>query len=480
MPRWITSWVVLIVLAAPQVASGGGFAVARFGGEQGHPATDHPTAIYFNPAGLALGTGLRIYGEGVFAFRTLSYDRPVEAINNVLEPGETGAGTPADAVATNSGEASLTNMLASPFFGVVADLGVPNLAIGAAVYAPFGGQAEWDENEEFEGSDMYPGAVDGVQRWSTIDGELRSLYFTLAGAYRLPGPRLSFGVGLNLIRSSILTVRARNAPGTDDLITDTGNLIEGRSLIDVSGTHLSASAGVTWQPMTELTIGASYQSQPGFGTMTQSGTLVNKLGATPALESNIDLEQQLPDIVRLGAAYRATPDLELRLSGDYQRWSVFENQCLLDGDDPDANCDFLASGAPGPDAAGIVVNIPRNWKDTYSVRAGGSYWLNPAFEINTGLVFDSSAVPDEYVDASLIDMNKVIAIAGLRYALMSQQLILGLTLNNVFYFQRTVEPRERDDDGNQIGPEPPSAVPDGAGTYKQNIFFVNAAAEYRF
>ena len=56
---------LVIIAVFPAPVRGGGFAVARYGGEHGNPATEHPTAIYFNPAGLALGTGWRIYAEGI-------------------------------------------------------------------------------------------------------------------------------------------------------------------------------------------------------------------------------------------------------------------------------------------------------------------------------------------------------------------------------------------------------------------------------
>ena len=477
----------LLVLAAfsclaPGAARAGGFNVARYGGEHGQAASDSVTSIYFNPAGLALGTGWRIYAEGIFAFRQVEYDRPQLAIDNVLEPGDTGAGTPVDAMDTNSGTAKLNNMIVSPFLGAATDFGVPGLGVGIGFYVPFGGQAKWDKNEAFEGNTQYPGAEDGVQRWSTIEGELRSMYFTAAGAYRLPGPRLSFGAGFNLIRSNIDTVRARTASGTDDIVTSDGDLVEGRSYIDVDGIAVSASAGVIWEPMENMWIGASYQAQPGFGNHTQSGRLTQKLGLTQVEETQIRLEQALPDVTRLAFRYRPVSNVELRVQGEYQRWSVFENQCLLDGSLPKSqnNCALDSEGAAQPDAEGIVVNIPRRWNDTYGIRGGGSYWFTPELEVNAGLNYDSNAVPDETIDVSLLDQNKLLAMAGVRWAMLPRQLILGLTLTNVFYFQRDVAPRERDADDMGIGPLPPSAVPDGAGVYTQNVFYFQLGAEYMF
>jgi long-chain fatty acid transport protein len=472
--RWIKVLIPLLLTSAAGSAHAGGFAVGRYAGEHGHVATDNPTAIYFNPAGLALGVGWRIYAEGLLAWRTVDYTRPEGAVSNVVD-GEGQSGTPEDAVDVNAGKASLANFAASPFLGVATDLGVPNLGVGAAFYVPFGGQAKWDQDDSFEGDDDYPGAVDGVQRWHTIEGEIRSMYVTAAGAYRLPGPRLAFGAGVNLIFSNVLTVRARTPAGTDDVVAADGSIAEGRSLIDTKGTHISASVGVNWEAITGLWIAASYQAQPGFGNFTQSGTLDNKFGDGPSTQDPIRLEQEMPDVYRLGVRYQPMSNLELRLSGDYQRWSVFEHQCFLEADEENPNCALDNDGVERDNARGIIVNIPREWKDTFGVRGGASYWFTPAFEVNGGVAFDSSAVPDRTIDSSLIDANKVIAMAGFRWAVMDS-LMLAFTANNVFYAKRDVAPRDQGD----IGTMSPSAVPDGAGVYTQNVIFANVGAEYHF
>jgi long-chain fatty acid transport protein len=466
----------LVLSAASTPALAGGFFTAHYGGEHGHVATEHPTAIYFNPAGLALGTGWRIYAEGILAWRTAEYERPASAISNVAGEGE--AGTPEDAVSVNSGKASLSNFAASPFLGVITDFGIPNLGVGVGAYVPFGGQAKWDKNDDFAGDNQYPGAEDGVQRWATIDGELRTLYATLAGAYRFEGLRLSVGAGINFTESNIFTVRARTPQGNDDVVDAMGGVAEGRSLLDTSGFALAASVGVNWEAMPGLWVAASYQSQPGFGNSTQSGVLTNKFGAGATDAFNIRLEQELPDIIRVGGRFQPTPQMELRLAGEMQRWSVFEHQCLLQSDaDPDAKCQLRENGtAFGDDAEDIIVNIPREWKDTYGVRAGASYMLSPELELNGGMLFETSAVPDKTIDASLPDSNKLFARAGVRWAAMPDQLILALTANNVFYFSHTVAPRE----AGSIGTMSPSTVPDGAGKYTQNVLFFNLGAEYRF
>ncbi|HET6611586.1 MAG TPA: outer membrane protein transport protein [Kofleriaceae bacterium] len=452
-------------------AHAGGFATAKFGSVHGNAASGHPTAIYFNPAGLALSHGTRIYVEGLFAYREAAYYRPPGAIDTVTEPGQDATGTPEEAVAANSGTAKLSNFLVSPFIGATTDFGLKNAGFGLALYAPFGGSATWDQNEAFENDQAYPGAVDGVQRWSVIEGQQRAIYISAAGAYWFEGPRLSVGGALSVVENDISTVRARNANGTDDLTTADGDVAEGRSLFEGSNFVLAAALGVTWTPVDKVRIGASYQSIPGFGEMELSGTLTNKFGAGMAGAEDTKLTQTLPDIWRLGVTYALNDKVELRAGGAFTRWSVFDDQCLMSDTDT-ANCDLMESGALEPQGKQVIVNIPRHFKDNFTVGASGSYWLSPTVELFAGASFDSNAVPDETLEQAIIDMAKVTGTVGATLGIGDNLSVLA-SYTHVAYFERTVEPRTSD-------PERPSRNPDGAGTYDQFVGFLNVGLGYQF
>ncbi len=453
-------------------ASAGGFASARFGGEQAYPTSDSPTAIYYNPAALALGTGTRIFAEGVFVYRNVEYTRPVEAIDDV------GNGTPTEAVTANSGKATLSNTLVSPFLGVATDFGVENLGVGLAFFTPFGGQADWDQNDEYRDSEAFPGAVDGVQRFSTMQGLLREVYISGAAAYRLPGPRLSFGASFSVVSQSVNTIRARNASGTDDIVGPAG-LLEGRSHIDVKSTTIAAGLGLLWEASDNFSVGLSYQSQPGFGETSQSGDLNTKFGNNPASTSAIDFVQELPDITRFGLRYQPKDNLELRFAADYTRWSVFRYQCIKDATNPTSNCDFDDNGRATDKENGTVVNIPRYWNDTFGLRIGGSYWLDEDKELTAGLTYDSSAVPDRSIDPSLLDQDKIVGSIGGRMKI-NDNMIVNLSYTHVYYVELNVAPRELDTEGNAIGFDVPSVVPDHAGVYKQYLGLINLGLEYQF
>src|SRR5689334_6388096 len=90
-----------------------GFATAKFGGEHGTPTTEDPTAIYYNPAGIALSQGINIIANGDVAFRSVLYDRrPSAGPDDVPEP--------ADARGANTGRASLFNVVTAPMVGLTA------------------------------------------------------------------------------------------------------------------------------------------------------------------------------------------------------------------------------------------------------------------------------------------------------------------------------------------------------------------------
>jgi long-chain fatty acid transport protein len=450
--------VTFTLAVTTSVAHAGGFSTARFGGERGHAATNHLTAIYYNPAGLAMDAGTRIQIEGLFAYRSVDYDRDPNAISNPNTTGDE-QGTPADAIAANSGKAELRNTLASPFVGIASDLGVEGLGVGFAAYVPFGGQAKWSQNAAYEDNAMYPGAVDGPQRWAAIEAEQRSMYFTLAGAYRV-NDQLSFGAGFNLVANSVNLVRARNIDGTDDVVGG-GVVKEGRSLVEGSNVVPAASVGAMFKPTPCSRIGISYQSQPGFGELKLDGTLTNKFGTGQVDPLPTEVRFTLPDIVRIAGEWRAFTKASLHAGFDYQRWSAYKNTCVMTKGTP-GKCEVQDDGTiiPGSGTQ-ILVNVVRNWKDTFTARAGGRYFVSDTLEVNAGITYDTSAVPDETMEPSLFDLNKVIGQVGATYT--TGRLDLGLTIGHVQYFKKTTVPQ----------PElsAPSKNPDMAGTYKAFVTY---------
>jgi long-chain fatty acid transport protein len=429
-------------------ASASGFSTARFGAELGHPISSNPTAIYYNPAGIASSEhGYQLYLDLSVALRSASFEHR-SAPSDVPEP--------AGAQGANTDKAKLFNVLAVPMLGATARFG--NLAFGAGVYVPFGGTSVWDKNDRLKSS-PYAGVVDGGSRWYSIEGTIQSTYYTAAAAYRFGDSGLSLGLSGNLINSVVKTIRARVSDGSNDIGA------EGRSFTDTKGWHGSFGVGAMYEAVKNaLWFGASYQAQPGVsGGMTLKGTLDGYFAGSES-KNKVRIEQTLPDVFRLGARYRVNPALELRLFGDYTRWSVFEQQCLGEEDKP---CVVAPDGSKPPSGSGVIQNLPRHWQDAWAVRLGASLWPIESLELMAGVGYDSNAIPDKALDPALMDYHDVMAALGARYRII-KQLFGGVTVTQFFYV-----PRDTTGKNGNAAWQPPSRGPDAGGKYSQSTTVIN-------
>jgi long-chain fatty acid transport protein len=472
-------------------ASAAGLSTARFGGEHGHPTTSNPSGIYYNPGAIALSEGTHIMIDGLIALRKVTYDRP----NTAVSPQNGVEGQPNYSLSefdgANNGQASLFNVAGAPFIGVTSDFGTDLVYAGVAAYVPFGGGATWSKNKAFIDSDMAPGAVDGQQRWYAIDGSIRSFYITGALAFKIKPAKLTIGASGSAIFTSFDTIRARNADGTDNLVTGMPGsfaLKEGRSWLQASGWQGGFAVGMTAEPIDDvLWIGASYTSQPNVaGGMTLKGTLTNILttSASPST-TDIELTQSFPDILRLGFRVRPIPKLELRVFADYTRWSVMDKQCVLIASEPKRKCDFPGAdkaiedpgsfGASAGDATlGVTQHLPRFWKDSGGVRIGAGYWFIDQLETYIGVGYDSSAIPVETVDPALFDMDKISVSVGALWQ-AHRHVAIGATIAQIVYFPLDTKGR------NILNKfEPPTRQASADGVYKQWLTVGNLYLDISF
>lgn len=459
----LSSFGAALFVADHALASG--FATARFGGEHGHPTTDNPTAIYYNPAGIAEDAPgfekkfwrVRIFADGNLALRWASWSHQTSPTDAPSPPGFEGA---------NAGTGDLFNAVVAPMAG--ATFQIENFAIGAAFFVPFGGQSVYKENEAFKDNPQFAGPVDGVQRWHSIEGIIRSMYISVAAAYDILD-RVSIGAALNIVKSDVDTIRAREPAGTNSIEA------EGRSWIDVGGWNASFGVGIIGEVAPEkVWIGASYQARPGMGTMELSGTLSNNYSGSKAVQ-NVKLLQELPDVFRAGVRARPVEKVEIRVFGDVTTWGTFDSQCII----PEAadECLLEDDGSADPNVPGEqapLLNIVRDWGTAFGIRAGGSYWVIPEVEIFLGAGYDSNAIPDETLEVALTDFHKASVAGGLRLT-AGELFAAALSYTHIFYVPR-------DTTGESIFPllEAPSKTPDSGGEYTQTIGVINANVEVSF
>jgi len=444
-----SSALVLSGLLLTKPAAASGFSVARFTGEHGHPTTENPTALYFNPAALRARRP-ELVVDGLFGLRRLSYTRRAQPTDAVDPPGAEGA---------NVGRARLSNFLASPSLWFALPLS-PRWVLAAAVFTPFGGPLRWDERPSFAGS-RYPGPLDGVTRFHAIEGSSITSYASLGASYAPGGAGLRLGLSLNAMYTRVEDVRAWSG-GRNDVVG------EGRSLLEVDGLSWGLAAGIFYESrLRDWRVGLSYQSRPNLaGGMKLGGRLANDIGGPSS--ASVELHQDLPDIVRLGVAYRARPNVELRAFGAWERWSAFERQCVTQAGAP---CRLDAEGGQ-LDGGSVLQNIPRHFRDAFEARAGISIWSSRALELFSGVGIMSAAAPSETLDASLPDFFGVTFALGGRLQL-SESFAVAASLSQIFSPSRTAESRLQ-------RYELPSRLPDASGHYTQSIGYADLNLSVRF
>jgi long-chain fatty acid transport protein len=445
--------VALATLTSARSASAAGFATARFGGEHGTVVTTNPTALYYNPAGLGFSEGVHLMADGSLALRRVTWVHRTAASDPPDPLGGEGA---------NAGRAELFNVFGAPMLGASARFG--KLALAAGLFVPFGGRQKWAQNSTFVGNSQFPLAADGVQRWHSIQGGVSFIYGSFGAAYRFG--RLSLGASGNLVAASVASIRARNPAG--DTLPHTDQ--EGRTDIEVSGLFASFGLGLMFEALEErLWLGMSYQAQPGLGPMTLKGRVITTYMGV-ARQDNVALHQALPDIVRAGARYRVNDETELRVFGDFTRWSVLRTQCVALVNYP---CAVTKSG-DDPGAGGIFLNFRRYWRDTVGVRAGASRWLFPELELFVGLGFETAATPDETLDPELPDSQTLQGALGGRWEPVSK-LFVALSYTHLYYL-----PRDNTGKSRLTNADVPTRRPDGGGTFKQWVGVFNANLEKVF
>lgn len=454
-------------LAWSETAAASGLLNPVVSDPHGQPELANVYAVDFNPAALGGLHGTNVVVDGSLAVSYIAFDRKAP-----LSPSMTN--TPASPnwaayVASNTGKNTAANAGFIPFVGASSDFGSKSIFAGIGAYAPFGGSIKWGQSSRWANDATLPGAVDGPQRWQSVSVVDATVAVSAAFGARLLEERLSFGVALTAYSHKVELNKAFNNDGSDDVTGPTGVLKEGRAYLDVSGVNFGASLGVYYEAdrARRLRLGASYTSQPGFGEMRLSGTLEQRLGITPSGTTDVDLLQSYPDIVRLGVAYRVSDDVDLRLHGQYVRWSVFTKGCVVHRGLP---CDLNADGSAVRQGQ-IIANVPSNFNDAGALHAGVGYWPVPRAEMFADLGFDTSAIPSDAQGRTLFDSFKILGSIGLKYA-VSDRVSLAGSYTQIYYLPQTVDSQGQE--------KVPSAVPFANGSYASHIEIVNANVAMAF
>ena len=481
---WGVAWFgALALLPAHLLAAGfeipdnGAKAISR--GSAFTVRADDLTAMAHNPAGLLKARDLRRTrgaGGSWHALQTshnliyapMTFQRAESSVPQVAsnDPGST------DPLAKVENETPWFAKGGSLFYGT--DLGLDDFAFALGVYGP-----------NAAGHQKYP--VTGGPRWMLVELDALIVYYSAAIAY---GKRDTWGVGLTLqLAHQPMTKMSLVIDGTPG-----GEQSPYYAPTDVLAT-LSMSAtpvptaifGAWWRPIEALEFGVSGRFLPVKLAASGDIGLTNTPGGSQFTPAQLEVEGgaarltlTIPPTARAGVRYRhmdgATERFDVELDVVWEGWSMMkEYKVELDG------LIKLFAATEAPD-----VVISKRWRDTLSLRLGGTYNLDGLpLSLSAGGFYESAAVPNNYSHLDFPSFMRIGVAAGASGRLFGNiDWVVGYS--HIFQESRTVSElfgkvlQQRPVAECPTGCDGFDSIPANAGVFSGSYDIVTASLAYTF
>lgn len=361
------------------------------------------SAAYFNPAGFAFQDRGSAYLGGTLILPHTSFYGPLQLNTNTK-----------------------TEMVSQTFTPVNATLSYPvaqGLVAAISVNNPYGLGTEWPDN--------------WAGRYIIQKVELQTWFITPTVAYRLTD-QFSLGFGLNYVIGNVKLKRAVSVVSVETPSPVEANLA-------LNGNAVGFNAGILYKITPELSLGLSYRHKV---QMDASGIASFDPGyAVLGLpQGEVKSTLTLPATGFAGIAYRPLSNLEIEADYQFIGWSSYN----------ELRFDFSSNSSS--------TVSPKNYQDTYIIRVGGEYSLDP-WHFRGGYLYDHSPVKIEYSEPLLPDANRNGLNVGLGYDINPDWSV------DVAYFFLLFQDRQAQ-----------NTIPDISfdGTYQSYVNLVGVNLEFKF
>jgi long-chain fatty acid transport protein len=335
---------------------------------------DSPAAIFFNPAGMVQQEGLNLELGATMIAPSNSYTGLVPGTNNEVE---------VDGVA---GVFLLPNIYASYRIHEMVSAGI-------GFYLPYGLTVEWKDTVDIGGGKTTGWWGRGVIEKIT----LQTMFINPTVAVQIH-PRVMVGAGLTIIPAHVEFQRA--VTSSADPADDVDVRLAGDDLA------FSATAGVLVKVLPDLlNVGLTYRGGASFNFEGQAA--FSKDGSPnnipPALRQRlidgpVAAPMNLPHVISFGLAAFPTEKLNIGFNLDVITWSVYEQLQI----------NFTETEE-------LSSTIPKNWRNTISIRLGAEYKVLDNLAVRTGFVFDQAPEPAYSLGPELPDGDRYIVNIGAGY-----------------------------------------------------------------
>ncbi|MGB2868483.1 MAG: outer membrane protein transport protein [Bacteroidota bacterium] len=417
--RRLTLSTIVAVALLSGLAHAGGFQInehaARATGMAGAFAaqSSDPSAIFFNPAGLAFLKGKTLSLGTTLIFPSTTFSGP----------------TPS----TQESKMNSQVFYPSNLYGTYAMN--DDLVFGLGVYNPFGLGTEWPSN--------------WVGRYLAVKADIVTFFINPTVAYKI-SDQLSVGVGVSYVYSSVSL--SYNIATFTDQTRSTISSQDGSVLLDATGSGINFDAGLLYKPMRDLSIGVSYRHSTKID-FSGTATFSNMQGLAQYFPGGTGKTTiTMPNSIYGGIAYNFTPELLVEADVQWVAWSTYD-KLKVD----------LADGPPDPQSGNkpLQTSQPaqvKDWADASLIRVGVQYSIDDQLTVRGGYIFDSTPQPDKTAEPILPDADRNDFALGFTYKL-SKDLAVDVAYLLVLFSDRTI----------------PASVNNFPGTYKSsaNLFGLN-------
>jgi long-chain fatty acid transport protein len=336
---------------APLPARASGFHIdeqdARATGRAGAvmASTNNASAIYYNSAGIARLSGVRVdVGTALV--------RPSAEFTSAVDGSETSADTRTFVLPQ-----AFVSWRASDLF-----------AVGIGVHSSFGLALKWPATS--------PG------RANIRAADLKTLFITPTFALNLSRwlPGFCVGAGYDVVPASVRL--DRDIP----FGSDTGTVAVGGNALGLGG-----RVGIDYRPpsLPALAFGISYRS-PVLLHFKGDADFDAAAPYRPSLppDGGVTTDLTLPQTLSAGVRVSPVPELELELDGSWRGWSSYDRLEVVLPDDS-------------------VDNQAKDWNDSFTVRVGAEYTFDRRWSVRLGGIWDQTPVPADRLDFQVPDANRI-------------------------------------------------------------------------
>lgn len=442
---------ILVLVAAARASS---LDLVEVGGAFGTPAATNATAVWWNPAGLAVHGGTSALLELAPTIGGVRVDRAnpdYGPIDDTVLP----EGFPRSV--DYGGEDRVGFLGVVPFVGLQTDLGVDGLGLGAALYVPFGRGGQLAD-------------PDGPSRYQLREGSIQTVYGSLGAAYQI-GDRVSLGLSGSFVSNRYradtdvsfyadLLDGARFA-GFDESELQTfqdpyseqpGYAVS--SLFELADTAFTFGAGVYVTPSDRVGISLAYQH--GL-QLDNEGDLTLSFGCPPEYDTigrraaqgigtcdttvrgTGSIGYRLPGRLQGGVAWRPTDRLRIEAMGAVVFWSAFDEYAIQPLVSPSEFVEAENQGSRGvaSDLASQFRPWARDNRTSGWVGVDAKAAVGERLAIGGRALYDRAAVPPSTLSVNNYDSDSL-ALSGLLDVAAFDALSVSLTVGHQFLARRTV------------------------------------------